>query len=123
MRVTQVWKQRTAFLLSFALLGSSVSIAAPSTAEAAKKVTLTPKKVSVTVGKTAKLKLKNNKKKVTWKIVSGKKCITLKSKKKTGRDRQGEKGGKGEGTGEDWKKEVYLYRDSQGTEKQPKSEE
>ena len=123
MKQRTIWKRTTAFFLAASLVCGSGAFAAPSTAEAAKKVTLTPKKVTVTVGKTAKLKLKNNKKKVTWKIVSGKKCITLKSKKKTGRDRQGEKGGKGEGTGEDWKKEVYLYRDSQGTEKQPKSEE
>lgn len=53
-------------------------------AQAAKKVALDKKKLTITAGKTKKLKLKNNKKKVSWKVVSGKKCVKLKAKKKTG---------------------------------------
>lgn len=67
-------------LLAFSLILGSIPGA---NASAAKKVSIT-KKVSVTVGKTKKIKLNNNKKKVTWTVTSGKKNITLKSKKKTG---------------------------------------
>ena len=51
------------------------------------------KKLMVKVGQSKKLKLKNNKKKVTWKVVSGKKNITLKSRKKTGVTVKGRKKG------------------------------
>ncbi|MCD7824522.1 MAG: hypothetical protein LUH14_00915 [Clostridiaceae bacterium] len=57
------------------------------------KVNLSTKKLTVEVGKTATLKLKNNKKKASWKIVSGKKYITLKSKKKTSVKIVGKKAG------------------------------
>jgi hypothetical protein len=40
---------------------------------AKKKVKLSKKSVTVTVGKTVKVKLKNNKKKVKWTVTSGKK--------------------------------------------------
>lgn len=50
---------------------------------AAKKVKLSSKKVTVQVGKTKTLKLKNNKKKAKWTVISGKKNIKLKSKKNT----------------------------------------
>lgn len=62
----------------------TIAVAPAPGARAAKKVSLDKKKLTITVGKSKKLKLKNNKKKVTWKITSGKKCIKLKAKKKTG---------------------------------------
>lgn len=71
-------KQLSILLVFSLILGSIHGI----NASAAKKVSIT-KKATVTVGKKAKIKLKNNEKKVTWKITSGKKNITLKSKKKT----------------------------------------
>lgn len=76
-------KKMTVVLLSLALTVSSVTLSNPTSASAAKKMSLSTKKLTVKVGQSKKLKLKNNKKKVTWKVISGKKNITLKSKKKT----------------------------------------
>lgn len=67
-------------ILSFSLLLGMI----PSTAvSAAKKVSLSTKKLTVTKGKSKTLKVKNAKKKVTWKIISGKKNIVVKKKGKT----------------------------------------
>lgn len=49
---------------------------------AAKKVKLNKKSISLKVGKTAKLQIKNTKKKVKWSVKSGKKYISLQKKKK-----------------------------------------
>ena len=73
-----------AILLATALTAGSVSLASPTSASAAKKTSLSTKKLTVKVGQSKKLKLKNNKRKVTWKVLSGKKNIALKSKKKAG---------------------------------------
>ena len=51
-------------------------------ASAAKKVKLNKKSISLKVGKTAKLQIKNTKKKVKWSVKSGKKYISLQKKKK-----------------------------------------
>lgn len=69
-------------LFGLALIVYGMVFINPVRASAAKKVSLS-KKLTVRVGQSKKLNLKNNKKKVTWKVVSGKKNITLKSKKKT----------------------------------------
>ena len=50
--------------------------------QAAKKVKLSSKKITLEVGMSKKVTLKNNKKKTTWKIVTGKKYIQIKNKKK-----------------------------------------
>ncbi len=50
--------------------------------DAAQKPKLSTKSVSLTVGKTKTLKVKNTKKKARWSIKSGKKYIKLKAKKK-----------------------------------------
>lgn len=73
-------KQLMACTLSFALLLGMIPIAEVS---AAKKVSLSTKKLTITKGKSKTLKVKNTKKKVTWKVVSGKKYISLKKKGKT----------------------------------------
>ena len=67
----------------------------PQSAQAAKKkkVKLSKKTVTVKIGKTVKLKLKNNKKKVKWTVISGKKNVTLSKKKKTGVTIKGKKPG------------------------------
>ena len=52
------------------------------TAAATKKVKLSATKITLTVGKTKKLTLKNSKKKAKWSIKSGKKYIKLTKKKK-----------------------------------------
>lgn len=72
-------KQLTACLLAFALL---LGMIPASEVSAAKKVSLSNKKLTVTKGKSKTLKVKNTKKKVKWKILSGKKYISL---KKTGK--------------------------------------
>ena len=67
----------------------------PQSALAAKKqVKLNKKSVSVAVGKTVKVKLKNNKKKVKWTVVSGKKNVALSKKGKTGVTIKGKRVGK-----------------------------
>ena len=74
-------KRKLAGLLVFMLVFTMM----PQTALAAKKkVALSKKNVTVTVGKTFKLRLKNNKKKVKWTVISGKKNVT----QSTGKDRQ-----------------------------------
>lgn len=72
-------KRKLAGLLVFMLVFTMM----PQTALAAKKkVKLSKRNVTVTVGKTFKLKFKNNKKKVKWTVVSGKKKYVCKVKVK-----------------------------------------
>ena len=71
--------------LAVALTFAMTVVMVPQSALAAKKqVKLNKKSVSVAVGKTVKVKLKNNKKKVKWTVVSGKKNVALSKKGKTG---------------------------------------
>lgn len=83
-------KQLTVCLLSFALLLGLIPTAEVS---AVKKVSLSSKKITVTKGKSKILKVKNTKKKVKWKILSGKKYITLKKKGKVAVTIKGKKKG------------------------------
>ena len=84
-------KKAAAIVLTFTMAATMV----PQSAEAAKKkVKLDKKTVTVTVGKTVKLKLKNNKKKVKWTVISGKKNVSLSKKGKTGVTIKGKKVGK-----------------------------
>ncbi len=79
-------------VLSFVMM---VSIGVPSLTEAKKKAPkLNKKKVTVTVGKTAKLTVKNTKKKAKWSIKAGKKNIKLTKKKKSSVVIKGKKAGK-----------------------------
>ena len=84
-------RSTVAFLLVFVL---SFSVIPQNVLAAKKKVKLSKKSVTVTVGKTVKVKLKNNKKKVKWTVVSGKKNVKLSKKKKTGVTIHGKKAGK-----------------------------
>ena len=84
-------KKTAALVLTFIMAAAMV----PQSAEAAKKkVKLDKKTVTVTVGKTVKLKLKNNKKKVKWTVISGKKNVSLSKKGKAGVTIKGKKAGK-----------------------------
>lgn len=76
-------KRIPAFLTALVILAASI-LAAPCAPQcsAAKKVCLNKKTLQMTVKQTVTLKLKNTKKKVTWKITSGKKVVKLTSKKK-----------------------------------------
>lgn len=81
-------------LLSLVLtLALVMGIATPQ-ADAAKKVKLSKKNVTVKVGKTQTIKVKNTKKKAKWTIKKGKKYISLKKKKKTSVVVKGKKQGK-----------------------------
>lgn len=71
-----------------------LSVLAPTTQAAKKKVKLSNKKIAVTVGKKKILKVKNTTKKVKWSIKSGKKNIKLSKKKKKSVVIQGKKKGK-----------------------------
>ena len=64
----------------------------PNKSQAAKKVSIT-KSVKVYEGKTAKIKLSNNKKKVTWSVTKGSGNIGLSKKSKTGVTVKGSKAG------------------------------
>lgn len=55
----------------------------PNKSQATKKVSIT-KSVKVYEGKTAKIKLRNNKKKVAWSVKKGSRNISLSKKSKTG---------------------------------------
>lgn len=72
-----------ALALSMAPTGVTQAAKTGGKAKVTKKVKLSAKKLTVTVGKKKTLKLKNNKKKVKWTVTSGKARIKLKSKKKT----------------------------------------
>ncbi len=64
------------------------------TVSAAKKVSLSSKRITVKIGKSKTLKVKNAKKrKVRWKVLSGKKYITLKKKGKASVTVKGKKKG------------------------------
>lgn len=78
-------------LLIFAM---ALSLLPQSALAAKKKVKLNKKTVTVNVGKTVKIKLQNNKKKVKWTVTSGKKNVALSKKKKTGVTIKGMKAGK-----------------------------
>lgn len=84
-------KKGFALLLVFVMAVSVI----PQSAFAAKKmVKLSKKTVTVAVGEAVKIQLKNNKKKVKWRITSGKKNVTLSKKKKTSVIIKGKKAGK-----------------------------
>ena len=84
-------KKVSALLLVFVM---AVSVIPQSAFAAKKKVKLSKKTVTVAVGEAVKIQLKNNKKKVKWRITSGKKNVTLSKKKKTGVIIKGKKVGK-----------------------------
>lgn len=75
-------KQLTVCLLTFSLL---LGMFSESSASALKKVSLSSKKITITEGTSKTLKVKNTKKKVKWKILYGKKFITLEKKGKVAR--------------------------------------
>lgn len=66
------------------------------------------KTIKIKKGKETRLALLNNSKKVTWKIISGKKCISLKNKSKTGVTIKGIKKGSAKVQAEIGKKK-YQY--------------
>lgn len=85
-------KQKTLVLLL--IFAMALSLLPQSAFAAKKKVKLNKKTVTVNVGKTVKIKLQNNKKKVKWTVTSGKKNVKLSKKKKTEVTIKGKKAGK-----------------------------
>lgn len=86
-------RRMAAVLLSLSMIVSAVSLTVPAVSQAA-VVKLDRKKVTVTMGKSTTLKLKNNKAKVKWSVTSGKKNVLLSKKKKTSVKISGKKVGK-----------------------------
>jgi len=75
----KIQKKGMAYLLAAAMVVTSVPAAHLQASGAAK---LSSKKITVKVGNSKVITLKNNKNKTKWKILSGGKCIKLKDKKK-----------------------------------------
>ena len=73
--------QRRAVIVFSLMLALLISITVHSPVYAAKKAGLSQSKLTVTVGGQKTLKMKNTSKKVSWKILSGKKNIKLQKKK------------------------------------------
>ncbi len=86
-------KKQCKFLLSF-VLALSMALSCTGGVQAAKKPKLSARKVTVRVGKTKTVKVKNAAKKVKWSIQSGKKNVTLKNVKKASAGIKGKKAGK-----------------------------
>ena len=81
--MNKVLKKAVAAVMAVALvLGGVMFHPAPNLQAKAKKVRIA-KSAKVTVGKTVKVKLKNNRKKVKWKVIAGKKRIKIVKKSKT----------------------------------------
>ena len=83
-------KKYIAGILACALIAGSMSSMDVS---AAKKISLSSKKITINKGGSKTIKVKNTKKKVKWKIVSGKANITLKKKGKAAASIKGKKKG------------------------------
>lgn len=83
-------RELLAYTLTFSLL---LGITTSPEVSAAKKVSLSNKKLTITKGKSKTLKVKNTKKKVKWKILSGKTNITMKKKGKAAVTIKGQKKG------------------------------
>ena len=75
----KICKKYLAWMLAAAMLLTGIPV---QHIQAAKAVKLSSKKITLKVGTSKIITLKNNKKKTRWKIVSGKNCIRLKNKKK-----------------------------------------
>lgn len=86
-------KRNLSFLLGVMIAVCFIIIPVVSRVEAAKTVKLDSKRITVAVGKSMRLKLQNNKKNVSWSIVSGKGRIKLKQRSKTGVTIVGKKAG------------------------------
>lgn len=74
-------KKVTVIMMIVALLVEVVSVMPENTQAAAKKISLA-KTANVIVGKTVKIRLKNNRKKVMWNVTKGKKLIKIAKKSK-----------------------------------------
>ena len=71
-----------AIVLVIAVAGAYMPISEVPTYAATKKVKLSKKEVNLKVGKKKTVKLKNVSKKVKWKVVKGKKVVSIKKKGK-----------------------------------------
>lgn len=76
-----VLKRASFFFISAAL---AVCLAAAPAGAAGKKAALSSKKVTLSVGKSKKIKLNDTKGKVKWEVTKGKRLITLKKKSSSG---------------------------------------
>lgn len=100
------------FAMVFSLL---VSVMAPAEA-ASKELKLSSKKVTIKVGKTKTIKVKNATKKAKWSVKSGKGVVTLSKKKKASVVIKGKKAGKAVVAAKVGKKTLKCKVTVQGTE-------
>ena len=75
-------KKRKQMVALFVAASMCVGIVSSSSAQAAPKIKLSTKSMTLKVGQTRKLLVKKSKKAAKWSVVSGKKVIQLKNKKK-----------------------------------------
>ena len=74
-------KEKKLFLLCFIFLALFCTLSTQNTVYASNKAKLSNTKITISKGSTKTLKIKNSKKKVKWKIISGSKIVSLKKKK------------------------------------------
>ena len=75
--------KKTGKVLGLVLAGSMVVSMVTPGADAASKMSLSKKKITIQQGAKAKLKVKKATKKVKWSVTKGKKFVKLTQKKKT----------------------------------------
>ena len=98
--------RKTAKMLGLVLAGSMVISMTSPVADAAAKMSLSKKKITITQGEKVTLKVKKAKKKVKWSVTKGKKVIKLSKKKKTSVVITGKKAGKAVVTAKAGKKKL-----------------
>lgn len=108
-------KKQSRKLLSFVLaLVMFLGVAVP--VQAAKKVKLSSTKVTVRVGKTKTIQVKNTSKKIKWSVVKGKAYIKLTKKKKQSVVIKGKKAGNAKILAKAGKKKLYCKVTVKGAE-------
>lgn len=98
--------RKTAKMLGLVLAGSMVISMTSPVADAAAKMSLSKKKITITQGEKVTLKVKKAKKKVKWSVTKGKKVIKLSKKKKASVVITGKKAGKAVVTAKAGKKKL-----------------
>lgn len=98
--------RKTAKMLGLVLAGSMVISMTSPVADAAAKMSLSKKKITITQGEKVTLKVKKAAKKVKWSVTKGKKVIKLSKKKKASVVITGKKAGKAVVTAKAGKKKL-----------------
>lgn len=100
------WEEKQQKMLGLVLAGSMVISMTSPVADAAAKMSLSKKKITITQGEKVTLKVKKATKKVKWSVTKGKKVIKLSKKKKASVVITGKKAGKAVVTAKAGKKKL-----------------